>query len=106
MGREVGPEVSTCADLKCVSGGVLELATSWLPNPVGGFLIQQTASQLFPKQQLLQQPSLVMQFLETQPKFHSFSPPKDAVSYLYTPPTLIPFCLTAEEDSMSCNEES
>lgn len=39
MGREAGHEVSTCADLKCVSGGVLELVTSWLPNPAGGFLI-------------------------------------------------------------------
>jgi len=30
MGREARHEVSTCADLKCVNGGVLELATSWL----------------------------------------------------------------------------
>lgn len=28
---KAGHEVSTCADLKCVSGGVLELVTSWLP---------------------------------------------------------------------------
>lgn len=52
-----------------------------LPNPAGGFLIWQAASRLFQKQQLLWQPTLVIQFLDAQPPKDSFSPSGDSLRY-------------------------
>lgn len=56
---------------------------SCLSNPPGSFPMWQAASWLFQKQQLLWQPSLVMWFLEAQPRFCFFSPLKISGSYLF-----------------------